>query len=232
MKPHALFLTTALAAFALGATAAETSEAVKSAIKKLSDQPNYSWTSATKTEGSRAGRNQGPIDGKTDKEGVIYISSTAGDSSYEAALKGEKVAVLFGGQWVTPDDLGEGGERAVARLRAIKTPAAEAEDLLGKTKELKKDEEGVFAGDMTAEAAKELFGKLGRRAAEAMEAKGSVKFWLKEGALAKYEFTVQGKIKVGEEQREVDVSRTTTVEVKEVGSTKLTLPEEVKKKLS
>ena len=61
-------------------------------------------------------------------------------------------------------------------------------------------------------------------------AKGSVKFWLKEGALQKYEFKVKGLINFG--GNEVDVDRATTVEIKEVGTTKVEVPEDAKKKLS
>ena len=97
---------------------------------------------------------------------------------------------------------------------------------------LKKDGDGAYTGDMTPEAAKELFALLGRRAAEAPSAAGSMKFWVKDGALAKYEFGVRGKITVGgEEKREVEISRSTTVELKNVGSTTVSLPEDAKKKL-
>ena len=59
---------------------------------------------------------------------------------------------------------------------------------------------------------------------------GSVKFWIKEGALAKYEVNVQGKVTNGD--RETEVNRTTTVEIKEAGTTKLELPADVKEKLA
>jgi len=62
------------------------------------------------------------------------------------------------------------------------------------------------------------------------DAKGSVKFWVKDGDLTKYEFNEQGKI-MGRDDNEVTINRTTTVEIKEVGKTKLSLPEEAKKKL-
>jgi len=59
-----------------------------------------------------------------------------------------------------------------------------------------------------------------------------VKFWIKGGLLTKYEFNLKGKMTVGDEKKEVDLSRTVTIEIKDVGSTKLTLPEEATKKLS
>ena len=50
--------------------------------------------------------------------------------------------------------------------------------------------------------------------------------------LSKYQYKVQGKLTVGEDKREVEINRTTTVEIKDLGSTKVKLPEEAKKKLS
>jgi hypothetical protein len=56
--------------------------------------------------------------------------------------------------------------------------------------------------------------------------KGSAKFWLKDGALPKYEFSVQGKVTARD--RELDINQTITVEVKDVGSTKIEIPDEAK----
>jgi len=55
-----------------------------------------------------------------------------------------------------------------------------------------------------------------------------VKFWAKEGVLSKYEFKLQGKMSFN--GNDTDVDRTTTVEIKDVGTTKVTVPEEAKKK--
>src|SRR5881397_3966166 len=95
----------------------------------------------------------------------------------------------------------------VRMLKTFKAPAAQAEDLASKTKELKK-EEAVYSGDLTDEGAKDL---LTRGRGEASDAKGSVKFWLKDGQLSKYEFKLQGKISFN--GNDVEVDRTTTVEV-------------------
>ena len=57
-------------------------------------------------------------------------------------------------------------------------------------------------------------------------------FRSKGGLVSKYEFNLKGKMTVGDDKREVDVSRTVTVEFKDVGSTKVSLPEGATKKLS
>src|SRR5206468_4731839 len=54
--------------------------------------------------------------------------------------------------------------------------------------------------------------------------------WVKDGVLAKYEFKVQGTMSFN--GNDVDIDRTTTVEIKDVGSTKVELPDEAKKKVS
>ena len=57
-----------------------------------------------------------------------------------------------------------------------------------------------------------------------------MKFWIKDGTLTKYEFNVQGKVTAGD--RDTDVNRTTTVEIKDAGTTKLEVPAEAKEKLT
>ena len=49
--------------------------------------------------------------------------------------------------------------------------------------------------------------------------------------LSKYESHVEGKMTGGRNNRETEVNRTTTVEIKDVGTTKLEVPAEAKKKL-
>ena len=69
----------------------------------------------------------------------------------------------------------------------------------------------------------------GGDALEVSDAKGSVKFWLKDGSLSKYEYTVQGTVTVNGDDHDVNLKN--TVEIKDVGTTKVTVPEEAAKKL-
>jgi hypothetical protein len=230
-KSSSILLAGTLALSAFAANADPKSE-VKDAIKKLGTQANYSWTFTPKTEGSEAASRQGPIEGKAEKDGFTWFKGTLGDNSFEVAAKGSKYAVNYSGDWITVDEDSEETGRIAKRVKSLKNPIETAEELAGKAGELKKESDGVYSGDLTAEGAKELFGRLGRRAAAAQEAKGSVKFWVKGGLLTKYEFNVKGKMTAGEDKKEVEVSRTITIEIKDVGSTKLTLPEEATKKIS
>lgn len=60
--------------------------------------------------------------------------------------------------------------------------------------------------------------------------KGNAKFWVKDGVLSKYEFHVEGTVTFNGNDREMN--RTTTVEIKDVGTTQVQVPDEAKKKLS
>ena len=218
----------------------DTKAEVKAAAKKLGDKANYSWTSTPKTDGGGAGGNfrGGPTQGQTEKGGITYVKTTFGERTIEAVMKGEKVVIKGEEGWESAADL-EGNRQFMARrYQNYKAPAAEASDLADKATSLKLAD-GVYAGDMTEEAVKALMNFGGRRPGGAggnnagpniTGAKGSVKFWLKEGDLTKYEFNVQGKM-TGRDDQEITINRTTTVELKDVGTTKLTVPEDAKKKL-
>ena len=107
-------------------------------------------------------------------------------------------------------------------------------DLIGKVKELKKDGDS-FTGEMSEDAVKQMltFGGRRRDGSEAptpADAKGSVKFWVKDGALAKYETHVSGKVSFGGNEMEID--RTATTEIKDVGTSKVEVPEEAEAKIA
>ncbi len=61
-------------------------------------------------------------------------------------------------------------------------------------------------------------------------AKASVKFWIKDGSLSKYEYHTQATMSFN--GNDMNIDRTTTVEIKDVGSTKVTVAPEAAKKLS
>ena len=231
MKSSFLLALVTVLVLPVAAAVADPKADVAAAIKKLEQQPGYSWTYTPKTVGSEsASRGSVPLTGKADKDGYAVVSGEMGDVSVEIGIKGEKMIVNYTGEWLSTAEIGE-NNRTVQRLRLIKRPTDEATMLLGKVTGLKKDSDGSYASELDRMWAKEMFALLGRRAAAAPSAQGSAKFWLKDGQLAKYEFVVKGKITTGEDKTEVEVSRTTTVEIRDVGSATISLPDEAKKKL-
>lgn len=234
MKAHALFIALALAGVPLLAADSSPKDEVNGAAKKLAEQPNYSWRTTVEAGGGFA---PGPTEGKTEKDGVSLLSMTLRDEPVEAVLKGGKGAVKMAEGWQSLAEAseGEGRGRFIGRMfQTFKTPAAQAEELSSWAKELKKSGE-AFVSQLTEEGVKQLL-TFGRRRLDGeappppKNAKGSVKFWVKDGVLSKYEFRVQGTVRFNE--NEFDVDRTTTVEIKHVGSTKIEVPEAAKKKLS
>ena len=89
--------------------------------------------------------------------------------------------------------------------------------------------EGTYSADLTEAGAKErlTFGR-GGQGPEVSNAKGSAKFWIKDGVLAKYELKTSGHVEFNGNGRDVD--RTTTVEIKDAGKTKIEVPDDAKKK--
>ncbi len=235
MKTLWMLATSLLLCGSLGAAEADAKADVKAAAKKLADKANYSWTSTIKSDGGPGGNfRPGPTAGQTDA-GLVYLKLSFGDLTIESLVKGDKAATKTEEGWQNVDEL-EGNRAFMARrLKTYKAPAQEAQDLADKAKSLKKDGDAI-AGDLSEEAVKELL-SFGRRPnadnprPAPKDAKGSVKFWVKDGALTKVEFNVQGKV-TGRDDAEISINRTTTIEIKDAGTTKLTAPEEAKKKLS
>jgi hypothetical protein len=220
--------------------AADSKEDVKSAAQKLGAADNYGWT--TTMESSQF--SPGPSHGKTEKGGWTYVDFSMQDNTIEAVVKDGKGAIKTEEGWQSladaAKDNGEGGFNPrmfmARRVQNYQLPAAEAGDLAGKVKDLAKSE-NVYSGDLTEEGAKSLltFGRRGRSGGPqppaVKNAKGSVKFWVKDGVLTKYQYKVEGTIK-NREGEDMDVDRVVTVDVKDVGKTKVTVPEEAKGKIS
>jgi hypothetical protein len=232
-------LTTAfLAATLTSAIAADAKEEVTKAAKALAEKGNYSWKSTVVAPGSQFPT--GPTQGKADKD-IIYVTMTVRDNQTEAYIKGDKAVYTDqNGEWQNAADAenAEGRGRFRAQMyRNMKAPAVQAQDIAALVKDLKKEGD-VYSGELTEEGAKTLmrFGRGGRGGGaggdgpEIKGAKGNAKFWVKDGVLAKYEYQVKGQMNFN--NNDVDIDRTTTTEIKDVGTTKLTVPEPVKKKMA
>ena len=213
---------------------------VKSAIQKLGGLDSYSWTSTTESPQF----SPGPSHGKTQKDGLVWQDFTMQDNTVEAYAKGDKGAIKTEDGWQSFDDAtkddGGGGFNfrrfLVMRLRNFKSPAAQAEEIIDKTKDLVKTND-VYAGELTEEGAKSLMAFGGRRggpgggqAPAISNAKGTVKFWIKDGVVTKFQTKFTGSMK-NRDGDDMDLDRTTTVEIKDVGTTKITVPDDAQKKM-
>jgi hypothetical protein len=230
MKTPLWIVATTLLSCSLFAAAPDAKDDVVASAKKLAGEANYAWKSTVVVPESAQFR-PGPTEGKTEKEGIAHIATSFGDNKIEVVVKGEKAAVLGqDGGWQSATELenAEGPARFLAFFaRNVRTPAVQAAELASFAKELKKDGDAL-SSDLTEEGAKTFLRfRRGGDGPAVSNPSGSVKFWLKDGNLAKYEFKVRGTINFG--GNDVEVDRTTTIEIKDVGKTKVEVPEAAKK---
>ncbi len=234
MKKTILFGLLACAATTM--LAADAKEEVTAAAKKLADQAGYTWkTTVALPEGSRMP--SGPTEGKTQKDGLTHVTMTFGENTTELLMKGEKAAVKSQDSgWQSTAELegSEGRGRWTGMMaRNFTLPAAQAAQIAGYAKDLKKDGD-AYTGTLTDEGAKALM-SFRRRSGGGdgptiSNPSGSAKFWVKDGILTKYEFQVKGSMSFNGNDRDID--RKTTVEIKETGKPKLEVPEDAIKKVS
>lgn len=229
-------------------------DAVTAAAKKLADSANYSWSTTTTNVGGpggggrgggRGGFGGGPVEGKAEKDGYTMITRTMGGNSMQALLKGTNGAIkLPDADWqsfadATKDDGNGGftpGRFMVMQMQGAPSPAADVVALLGQLGDVTMAD-GAYSGTLTEEGAKArmAFGPRGGfpgggNGPEISGAKGSVKFWITDGVLTKYELHVEGKIQFGDNG--IDRNSTTTTEIKDIGKTKVEAPDDAKKKVS
>lgn len=239
MKKNLLFSLAVFAAGSLFAADASPKEAVTAAAAALGSQTNYTWR-ATVVVPADSQFKPGPTDGKTEKGGYTALTFSFGDNDTEAVTKGTNGAVKTEDGWKSlaeaMKDDGNGGFNPtlfIARMvQNYKTPAVEAVSLANAAPALIAGTNGI-SGDLTEAGAKELlsFRRRGNGGAgpAVTNPKGSVIFWLADGKLVKYQFHVTGTVSFNGNDRDVD--RTTTVEIKDVNTTKIDVADDAKKKL-
>jgi hypothetical protein len=220
----------AVAAFtgSLVITHAGPADDVTAAAKKLGGESSYSWhQTVVVPEDSQF--KPGPTDGKT-ANGMTYVRLSFGDNTTEIFMKGTN-AVLSNpdGGWQTLADLASDdqgpGRFMVGMVRNFRAPAAQATDLAAGAKDLQA-KDGVFSSELTPDTAKKML-SFRRNGAGASNATGTVQFWVANGELTKFEYHVKGTISFNGNDRDID--RDTTVEIKDVGSTKIEMPDDAKK---
>jgi hypothetical protein len=250
MKKNILFSMMVLVA---GPLLAAPKDDVKAAADALGNAANYTWQT-TVDMGANSPFQMGPTDGKTEKGGFTTVSMSMMDNTSTVVLKGTNAAVQSpdnGWQTVAEATAGDGGGGggfgggpgmfAVRQAQNLKLPAVEAASLVDLAGDLKADS-GKITGDLTTDGAKAQLsmGGRGRRGGggpgspggggpEVTNPKGTVTFWITDGKLTKYSFHVSGSMSFGGNDMEMD--RTTTVAIKDVGTTKVEVPADAKKKL-
>lgn len=206
---------------------------VTAAIQKLAAEPDYSWH-ATVVVPAESRFKPGPIDGQTEKDGLTYLKVSMRDNTYQLFIKGTTVLVDDpdpDGGWQTLADFQSSDDEGPGRFlgyltRNYKLPAAQAEDLAGDCQDLAQTN-GAYAGELTSDVVSKLLRFRGNDTVN--NPSGSAQFWINNGELSKYEFHLKGTITFND--RDVTIDRDTTVEIKDAGTTKISVPNDAKKLL-
>jgi hypothetical protein len=195
----------------------------------------------------------------TQQDGLTIITREMNGNQMSTVTMGAKtVRQNQDGAWMTNEEMmaqfqngggggggGGGGRRGRGGFGAMATPipAKQAADLLAGVKGDFMIVNGGFSADLTPEAVAPMltFGR-GRRGGGGggggdgqtppapANAKGTVTFWVANGTLTKYEVHVTGTVQG--RNGDIDVDRTTSTEIKDVGTTKLNVPPEAMQKLN
>jgi hypothetical protein len=217
---------------------AEPKDDVKDAFKKLSDGGNYSWTATVEAQFGAS-----TTKGKTDKTDGTFYTVTRGDNSNDFAALNGKGAIKGDDGWQSAEDAAANGQGMArfmaAQLRNYKAPADAALTTLDKIDNFTKTDD-VYSADMTPDQVKAVMATFGRRRGgnggngatppEITDPKGSVKVWIKDGAVSKMVLTIGGSMSLN--GNDVQIDRTTTTEFSDVGSTKVEIPDDAKKVLT
>jgi hypothetical protein len=238
MKKNVLFSLAILAAGSLLAADSNPKDDVTAAATALGNEANYTWRTTVEVPADSQFK-PGPTDGKTEKGGYTMVTMSFNDNTSEAVIKGTNAAVKTqdgGWQSVAEASADNGGGFNPATFLArvaqnYRTPAMEAATLAGETKELKAGDKGI-SGELTEDGAKTLLTfrrRAGGGGPTVTNPKGTITFWIADGKLTKYQYHVTGTVSFNGNDRDVD--RTTTVAIKDVGATKIEVPDEAKKKM-
>lgn len=176
-------------------------------------------------------------------DSAVHIK--CGDADYYR--KGETLIRKDGDAWKTFETPARGDgklDKATIELIALKhmkLPHEALKELAAKVGEVKKEASDggpILTAPLNPEGAREfgsVMNKKGKGDAvgkkkDPLEYSGSIKIWLDaEGAMTKIEVTAQGKGTI--KDRAVDYTKTTIIELCEVGKTKFEVPEDARKAL-
>jgi len=238
------YSTLALVAGAAVVAHADPKDDVTGAIGKLSAAPNYTYV-VTRT----FGQNSIVTTVQTEKDGYTHSSTDLGGNTIESYAKGDKsVMKNMDGVWQTPEEIaaanGGGGRRGRGGFGGPQVaPAVQLSGWADKLTNIAAGDGGVITAEVDADTAKTLAaaGGRGRRGGGGgggappappviKDAKATITFTIADGNIAKYDVHVTGTRTVNDEDQPIDT--TTSTEVKEVGTTKIDVPDEVKAKLN
>ncbi|HTF57591.1 MAG TPA: hypothetical protein VK661_10190 [Planctomycetota bacterium] len=222
-------------------------EEIFAAARKLAEQDTYAWSlEIDRRDVAKVspGASQPilpmivSIAGRSAKSGFVILKQTrmANVQAVSAILKGTRAVLETMDGWKLSGDLDP--EKDVnARFFAgvlpyYPAPTEEVKTLLEGVRELKEGPDGGRVGELSEAAARTqvertLKGGGRKDPPEIKEPRGTVRFWIQDGLILKYDIATQAKVTVNDV--EIVLKRTLTVKVKDVNTTPVPVPEEASK---
>ncbi|HUB26562.1 MAG TPA: serpin family protein [Tepidisphaeraceae bacterium] len=195
----------------IGAITASASpkEVVAAAIQKLADSGDYAWRTVDADDAAPPDADfetvvpafsqnpQTQLEGKLQPDGLVAVRVQNGDWIVNCFLENGRMAVQGERGWTSEYQLlhGQvfmpGAEEAIAHAEFLLPPAVELRELLKRIPDLRRDGD-AFVGNLPEKAAIEMLEGLKRGQNDGQEwrlaqASASVKFWVTDGALSKYQ---------------------------------------------
>jgi hypothetical protein len=219
---------------------------VNAAATALGNAANYTWQ-ATQDFGPNSWFQTGPTDGKTEKDGFTVVTMNIMSNTFQFARKGTNIVVKTPDNgWQTVAEATRGGGGLIGGVlrgpgmvvpraeETLELPAVEATNLIASASDLKVNGDKV-TGTLSEEGAKGILGDRGRRGGSGLppsvsNAEGTVTFWVIDGKLTKYQTHVTGSMDFGLGANAI-ADRTKMVTIKNVGTTKVVVPDDAKKEL-
>lgn len=226
-----------------GAYAADPPEALKAAVEKLAKGSNYTWT--TTFTFPDAPIHPGPLNGQIDTNGFLLVSQNIGRGDFEAVIKDGIGVLKLPVGWLGAQEIVDGNPAGAVGpaflmsrvLFNVRRPDIQTAELLKMGASFTKDDQGVIIEQLGEKDVVTLIrnGVTGRpnpQPPPLKAAKGSVKYWLNDGLIGKYEINLQAQMLPSAHERAVDFKPTTTVEITNVGITKVVVPDAAREKIA
>lgn len=210
------------------------------AIQKLADSQNFSWVAITIEESTAKRPEEAEtFEGKWARSGWRMVSKPDSKAFEDAWMKDDRIAFFTPEGWKAIDlDAVEPGKkpdksvRLAREFNQVKDPLVQARVLAGRGQSLVRHENGLISGQVPAmDAALVLEHALttGTRVPEG--ASFRVNFRIRDGFLSSFELVVTYRSFRGKDRVEVENTLAMAVDISDVGTTSIEVPEEARKAL-
>jgi hypothetical protein len=215
---------------------AEPSEPLMAGVQALKAAPNYAWTITTEMPG--APFKVASMRGRADADGWLVLETEVGGRRRMVVGRREGRVFNEAGVWRSPAEAErlKGDENTAAQdLMGAPTPTGELAALLPKLGGLRREADGSYYGALPEVSAKGLIlavmkGRApGGFSPELKAPVGNLRLWLQDGRPQRYVISATATASLPFATKEI--KRISTVEISEVGSTRVEVPVAARTKL-